>query len=103
MPSNSPPKYQNKIEGKSARELLVELSKHGRNAEDYDLIRSALSVAYTEDLEVRLGQLCDAIDVSNQGNRLLGSKLLWLNLALTSATFVGALATALIAYKTFWP
>ncbi len=102
--SNSfPQKYQNKIEGKSTRELLVELSKHGSLAEDYDLIRSALVVASMEDLESLVKQLCAALDVANQTNRLLSTKLLWLNLALTSATLVGALATALIAYKTFWP
>lgn len=53
----------------------------------------------TEKINSSLNELQQTIKESNQNSKKLSNKLLWLNVVLTIATVVGAIATAILAFK----
>ena len=94
-------RYETKIAGKSKRDLLVELSRHGQGEveDNRALLHGSIMVACVEDLEDSLKNLSHSIDEANRENQILNKRLSWLNIALVAVTLVGAVATAIIAYK----
>lgn len=51
------------------------------------------------EINISLGELKNVIKTSNDNSERLSNKLLWLNRVLTIATVVGAIATAILAFK----
>ena len=78
------------IKGKNKNELLEKLNPSAPPCSPaYGQISAAITVRCTEDLEKAISQL--------------RRKITFLDWALVSAAVVGAIATGLIAYKTFIP
>lgn len=62
--------------------------------------KSAILVRCTEDVESAFQTLGTQLTESAKATEKMSNRIYWLNVALTVATLVGAVATAFIAFKT---
>ncbi len=89
-------------EGKTKNELLEKLEGTAHfGSQVWDQMKVGIAVRCTEDIENSIKSLENQIKESSDSSKKLNKSLLWLNIVLTSATVVGAIATALMAYKAF--
>ena len=80
----------NYVKGKNKNQILKEMNETARpNSVIYEQQKAAILVRCTEDLEKSIDRL--------------NKKITILDVVLGSATVVGAIATAVIAYKTIFP
>lgn len=109
------------VNQKTKEQLLEEFSKHtSHNTLDGEQYTAAIIVKSAADIEasakdvgqritnflgvvneinISLVELKNVIKTSNNNSEKLSNKLLWLNVVLTIATAVGAIATAILAFK----
>ncbi len=57
-----------------------------------------LNIELVSALSSKIGDLSDVIDQSQKSSKKLQSSILYLNIVLTTATIIGAIATAFLAY-----
>lgn len=80
-------------------ELLKQLCHTGRTTPEYLILQAALYARCAADIEEALQLLRDSVEAASKSSSCLSKRLLWLNVVLTIATAVGALATLLMALK----
>jgi len=95
------------VNKKTKEELLEEFAtKTSHNTLEGEQYTAAVMVKSAADIESAAKEVKDSIEqfedtvrgIGESSDRLSG-KLLWLNVVLTIATIIGAIATAMIAFK----
>ena len=81
------------VRGKSKNEILEEMVSTAQvGSSVHEQQKAALTVRCTEDIEAALAALQKQLDENAKSSDRLSSKVYWLNVALTFATVVGAVA-----------
>lgn len=81
------------ITGKNKNDILKEMSGPMPGSVAHEQQKAAIIVRCTEDIEVSLHSLSKELKESSESNEKLSVRVFWLNLILTLATVVGAVAT----------
>lgn len=81
--------------------ILDEMTKVAQpGTQVHEQQKAAIIVRCTEDIESSLRSLQAQLNENSESSDRLGKKIFWLNVVLTIATGLGALATGIIAFKT---
>ncbi|QQQ64702.1 hypothetical protein JJQ94_03570 [Pseudoalteromonas sp. GCY] len=89
------------VKGKSKHEILEDLIGTAQpNSAVHEQQKAAITVRCTEDIESSIKSLESQLAKNATSSDKVGNRLFWLNVVLTIATLVGALATVVIAVKT---
>ncbi len=97
----------NNVNEKTKEQLLEEFSKHtSHNTLEGEQYSAAIIVKSAADMESSAKEIKQAVDEFKGAVEQIGSssdqlskKLLWLNIVLTAATAIGAIATAILVFK----
>jgi hypothetical protein len=89
------------VADKNKNEILEALANTAQpGSAIHEQQKSAILVRCTEDIESSFHELGLQLTESAKATEKMSNRIYWLNIALTGATFVGAVATAYIAFKT---
>ena len=83
------------LKGKDKNQILENIYDSLPGSNEHEQLKSAIIVRCTEDLEKALRE-------TSESAAALSKKVYFLNWALVAATAVGAIATAVLAYKAFY-
>lgn len=88
------------VNSKTKEQLLEEFSQKGsHNTLEGEQYTAAIIVKSAADIEAAVENFKVAVEKIGESSDTLSKKLLWLNIVLTVATAVGAVATAILAFK----
>lgn len=88
------------VEGKTKNEILASLGSTGApGSMIHEQLKAAITVRCTEDIETAFTALTDQLAKNSDSNDRLAAKVFWLNVIITIATVVGALAAVTQALK----
>ena len=89
------------IENKDKNQILESLMDTAQvGSQVHEQLKAAINVRCTEDIEFSLKSLENQIKENAESSTRLAKRVFWLNVVLAVATFVGAVATIIIAMKT---
>lgn len=88
------------VEGKTKNEILAELALSALPGSIiHEQQKAAITVRCTEDIETAFSALTSQLAKNSDSNDRLSEKVFWLNVVITIATVVGALAAVAQALK----
>ena len=94
-------KASNYAEGKSKNEILEDMADTAEvGSVVHEQQKAGIVVRCTEDIETSIDGLKEQLAENAKSSDKLSGRVFFLNIILTAATVVGAIATALIAVKT---
>lgn len=88
------------VEGKTKNEILTDLALTAQpGSVIHEQQKAAITVRCTEDIETAFSALTSQLAKNSDSNDRLAEKVFWLNVVITIATVVGALAAVAQALK----
>ncbi len=94
-----------KVEGKDKNAILEEMiDRDGAfppGSEVHEQRKAGIVVRCTEDIEISMNSLKEQLIENSKSSHELSNRLFWLNGVLTVATVLGAVATVLMAIKSW--
>ncbi|WP_010605911.1 hypothetical protein [Pseudoalteromonas maricaloris] len=89
------------VKEKDKNKILEDLVGYAQpNSAVHEQQKAAITVRCTEDIESSIKSLEIQLAKNAASSDKVGNRIFWLNVVLTVATLVGAIATAVIAFKT---
>lgn len=90
------------VKDKDKNQILEEMVSIAQpTSQAHEQQKAGIVVRCTEDIETAIKSFEKALSKNSEVSKNLTKKLLWLNIVLTIATLLGAVATAVIAYDTW--